>query len=377
MKKIKRLCLWYALFTKRILKQKVFLAILLLIPLLAGGMRLLPSHNGGILTVAIARSGNDAFSADAVARLTDGKSVIHYRLYDTEKEATDAVVSGQCDAAWIFRENAETEAEKFAAGRSTLGSVTIVERESSVALMLSRECLFIAMYPYVSYGAYRDFLSDLSPEETVSEAELQKYYDTDAEKTPRIDYYYVDGTRQETGDLLLAPVRGLLSLIVFLSAIASAMIACRDEQRGTYAYLRGRKRAFVPLFSHITAIVPTAIASLAAIALCGLWTSWRTELLSMALYVLSVAAFCEVLRVLCRSEVTLGSLLPVLLTLMLVLCPIFLHIDYLHALQYSLPPYYYLHAAVNETFLPCFAVYALALLTLASAAAVLRKRTAE
>ena len=57
MKQIKRLCLWYVLLTKRLLKQRVFPAILLLIPLIACAMHFMPAHDGGILAVAVARLG--------------------------------------------------------------------------------------------------------------------------------------------------------------------------------------------------------------------------------------------------------------------------------------------------------------------------------
>ncbi|MBQ7718468.1 MAG: ABC transporter permease [Clostridia bacterium] len=370
MKPLKRLCLWYALLTKRILKQKAFLAILLLIPLMACAMRLMPPHDGGIVSVAVAKLGDDSFSSDTVARLTEGKSVIKYTLCETEDEAVKAVKSGQCDAAWIFLEDAGLQAAKFAAGRSTDGAVKIIEREKSVTLSIARERLFIAMFPYISYGAYSDFLNDMSPEGTVTEAELNKYYDANIKKTGLIEYYYVDGTRQMTSDILTAPVRGLLALIIMLAALASCMYACREEHRGVFEHLKGKKRAFIPLLCHITAVVPTAVASLAALYLSGLWTGLQRELLTMTMYILSVAAFCEILRLLCRSEVTLGAIIPVLVTLMLVLCPIFLHIDNLHILQYSLPPFYYLNSVLNGAFIHKFAVYDIAVCIIASAAAL-------
>ena len=373
MRKLKRLCLWYFILTKRILKQKVFAAILILIPLMAFAMHLMPSRDGGIITIALARLGDDEFSADTIARLTDGGGVIKYLHYETENEAVQAVESGKCDAAWIFKEDAMTQAAKFAAGRSTDGAVKIIEREDNVALNLSRECLFIAMYPYISYGAYSDFLSDLSPEEKVSEAELNKYYDAKVKKNSLIDYYYVDGTYQVKNDILTAPTRGLLAMIIMLAALASCMYACREEQQGIFENLKGSKRAFVPMFCHITAIVPTAVVSLFAVYFSGSWTNWSRELLSMAMYVISVTAFCEILRLLCRSEVTLGAIIPVLITVVLVLCPVFLNIDRMHILQFCLPPFYYLNAALNDTFIPKFAVYSLAICITASAAVLIKK----
>ena len=162
-----------------------------------------------------------------------------------------------------------------------------------------------------------------------------------------------------------------------MAALASCMIVCRDEEREVFGHLGGRKRAFVPLYCHLAAILPTAAASLVALYLSGLWTDWRRELSAMALYAIAVAAFCEILRLVCRSEVTLGALIPVLLTVMLVLCPVFLHIDRVHALQYSLPPFYYLNAILNGRFFAKFAIYDAAVCAVASSAVWVKKKITD
>ena len=162
-------------------------------------------------------------------------------------------------------------------------------------------------------------------------------------------------------------------MIILLAALASCMNACREEQQGIFEHLPGRRRAFLPLFCHLTAIVPTAMASLAALYFSGLWVGWRRELLTMLLYVVGVAAFCEILRILCRSEVTLGAIIPVLMTVMMVLCPVFVALDRAHVLQYCMPPFFYLNAALNPGFFPRFVLYDFAACA-AAAAAVLIKR---
>lgn len=373
MKAIRRLCLWYGILTKRVLKQKVYLAILLLIPLTVFAIRLMPDGSGGLLSVALARLGDDAFSVETIDRLTSGKSVIKYTAYETEDAAIDAVRSGKCDVAWIFRKDAGAQMDRFAAGRSTDGAVTVVEREQNAILNLSSECLYVAMIPYVAYGTYSDYLEDMAGE-TLPEDELREYFNAVVRRSSLIDYYYLDGTRVESGDLLTAPVRGLLAMIILLAALASCINVCREEQMGIFERLSGRRRAFLPLFCHVTAIVPTAIACLAALYFSGLWVGWQRELLTMLLYVIGVAAFCEILRVLCRSEVTLGAIIPVLMTLMMVLCPVFVALDRAHILQYCMPPFFYLNAALNTGFLARFALYDCAVFGAAAAAVLIRRR---
>ena len=54
MKKIRRLLLWYGLLTKRQLKRPAYLALLLLVPLLALAVALSVRQDSGIVTVAVA-----------------------------------------------------------------------------------------------------------------------------------------------------------------------------------------------------------------------------------------------------------------------------------------------------------------------------------
>ena len=377
MKKLKRLFLWYGILTKRILKQKIYIAILLLIPLTVFAIRLMPSDNGGLLSIALARLGNDEFSVETVDRLANGNSVLKYVVCETQEEAVSLVSSGKCDAAWIFREDAGVQAAKFASSRSSNPAVTVVERENSAILSLSEEILCIAMIPYVAYGAYSDFLNDLSTDGPLPEEDLRAYFDSKARTAALVDYYYVDGTKKEESGLLTAPVRGLLAMIILLAALASCMTACREEQQGIFERLKGKKRAFVPFFCHITAVLPAAAATLAALYFCGLWAGFLIEIPNMLLYVIAVSAFCEILRILCRSEITLGAVTPIVMTVMMVLCPVILSANFVQLPKYLLPPFYYLNTILSGAFLLKFVIFDVVICVLAAAAVLIRQRVSN
>jgi hypothetical protein len=71
------------------------------------------------------------------------------------------------------------------------------------------------------------------------------------------------------------------------------------------------------------------------------------------------AGFCELIRRLLPRTEALGIATPLLLLLMLVLCPVFLNVRRLRPLQFLLPPFYYLHGVHNRDY-----VYGLVLYTL-------------
>ena len=83
------------------------------------------------------------------------------------------------------------------------------------------------------------------------------------------------------------------------------------------------------------------------------------ELLMAVLYALAVAAFSMVLRRLCGGLSALGTLLPLLLVTMMVICPVFFDFGFFRKLSYLFPPTYYIQAAVNDAYLLYFPVYIL------------------
>ena len=165
---------------------------------------------------------------------------------------------------------------------------------------------------------------------------------------------------------LVAPLRGILTLLLMLSGFASAMYCYREEQNGSFVWLSGPKRRLVPVLCHLTAILPVAAAVYAAMALTGVLTAPLRELLMMALLSLAAALFCELVRCLAGQAAYLGALIPLLLIAMLVCCPVFADLEFLHLPGYLFPPFYYLRAVFSRTGLLALAAYTalLALVTL-------------
>ena len=77
----------------------------------------------------------------------------------------------------------------------------------------------------------------------------------------------------------------------------------------------------------------------------------------MALYCLAAAVFSELVRKLCRSQALLAALLPVLMALMLALCPIFIDLKILGPVRHLLPPYYYLNAVRGGAYVAYLALF--------------------
>lgn len=375
MKRIRRCFLWYALLSKRLLRRPAYLAVLLLVPLFALGLLLFSGEDSGVLRIVLAlEDPDDPAARAAVGRLTENDSVLLFFTAADEEEAREAVRSGEADAAWIFRADFRGRLDRFAQ-RGHADALTVIEREDSVFLLLAREKLFAAIYPETSFAIFSDYLNNELGAAESDESLLRQYYASGATTERVLRFETVEGEEAEIeGSYLVAPLRGILSLLLVLCGMASGLYAYREERDGSFVWLSAPLRRALPLLSHVSATVPPALTALAALALGGVSRGIGRELLTLLLYVPASALFCELLRCLCPREEHYGALIPVLTAAMLVLCPVFLDLNLLLPLRLLLPPYWYLRAAWDRAGLTGLLLYTAALLPLTALAARLRER---
>lgn len=271
-KKLRRFGLWYWLLTKRLLKRPAFLAILIGVPLLAGAMAGVSRQAAGLLTIAVARRDDDPVAAEAMERLLIRDGVLRFLECATDTEALAAVERGQADAAWIFRAEAGAEVERFVSASGSRGAAIVVEREDNVFLRLARERLAAAIYPAVSRDLFRHYLSDaLGNGSGIPDAVMEEYYNAVGFDAKVILFAYAEGRVQETDvNYLVAPIRGLLSMLVVLAGFASCIFYFREEQEESFLWLGGGKRRVLPLLCHFCAAAPVAVTCLPALWAAGL-----------------------------------------------------------------------------------------------------------
>ncbi len=345
----RRFFLWYGLLSKRLLKRPAYLAVLLLIPLFALALSLFSRQESGAVTVALClEDPEDPIACAAAGRLMNGESVLRCVPYEDADAAREAVRAGRADAAWIFAPDLEagfTAFARYGSGRL----ITVTEREDNVFLMLSREKLYAALYPELSFALFRSYLVNEQGAEGLTEAELRDYYDSGFSSEELVRFTYVDGTEIESdGRYLAAPLRGILALLLLLCGLASGMYCYREEREESFVWLSGLKRRLLPLLCHLTAMAPAALAVLAALYLGGLWLGLRREALMLLLYLPCCALFCEILRCLCPREEHYGALIPILAVAVLVLCPVFVSLPFRLPFRDLLPVTWYLKASFSE-----------------------------
>ena len=162
-------------------------------------------------------------------------------------------------------------------------------------------------------------------------------------------------------------MRGLLGVLVVLCGLAAALFYFQDRERGTFALVPERKQSVVAFACLFIAVLNVTAVVLAALLAGGVATFWLKELLIVLLYGLSCAAFCLLVLRLCGSVRALAAVLPLLVVMMIALCPIFFDFRPLMAVQMLFPPTYFVNAGYDNAWLLYMALYAVACVALALA----------
>jgi len=352
-KKIRRVFLWLMMLNKRLLKKISFLIILCSIPLLVLGVNLMAKQESGILRVILCQEDADDLSEKIVSQLMDMKSALSFVEVETEEEAIRLVQANKADAAWIFPEDFEGVMKNyFQEGIWDEPLIRVVEKEDNVMLHLSREVLFGGLYSSITYTVYEQFVrTEVLDGTEVSDEELwESYQKTNMEENMFV-FSYLDGETADMGtSYMLYPVRGLLALVIVLCGLALGLYFMQDEQNGIFIRLPLNRTVLGSVLYQMPGLVDVGLVVLLALFFSGVAIGLLTELGLMFVYLWMVAGFSDLVRRLCKKQVRLGALIPMLVLVMLAVTPIFMGAPNMKWLQLLLPPYYYINALHSNAY---------------------------
>lgn len=350
-----KLLMWFWLLTKRLYKKPTFLVILLLIPALVLAYGAAAKEDSGMITVALAQKEDDPIASAMLQSLHGSSQLIRYEICDDAQTAEDLVRGGKADMAWIFEGDLEARLRAFVAQPKKKNAMaTVLLREDSVTLRLAREKLSGTLYRALSREIYLSYIRKDVPEfEALSDEVLMEYHSSQEMTDTLFAFHDAQAPleRTQTVHYLTAPVRGLLAVVIALCGMATAMYHTEDRRRGTFAWVSARKLGAVELGCQLVSLVNVTAVVLVALVLSGQTGSFLRELLTAVLYCLCCAAFSMLLRRLCGSVRMLAMLMPLLVVLMLVICPVFFDLGILRPFQILLPPTYFIQSIYNAKYL--------------------------
>lgn len=369
---------WLWFLNKRLYKKATFAALLLLIPLLTLFFSLFARQNSGFVHIALATDGEDPVAQAVIDELMESSEFIRFTRCATTEEAARMVRRGEADGAWLFPADLQERIGAFSTTSSRWApALTVVEREETIPLRLSHEKLSCTLYKYCSRALYVDFVRGALPElDGVAEDELLTYYDDFRVDISLFEYESANssGEMVKTNGYLLAPVRGLLSVVVVLAGLAAALFFMRDEQKGSYSFLPYSKKPLMAFACGFIAVLNLAVVMLLSLYASGLGISPLREVGALLLFAVSGCLFGMLLQQITGSIRVMCALLPLLAVVMIAVCPVFFNLESLESLRLFFPPTYYIRAVYRNEYFLYTALYCLGMAVLYALLRLLRRR---
>ncbi len=374
---MKKTLIWLGLLAKRIYKKATFLLILVLIPLTMVALSLVSNEKSGFVSIALVSEGQSTAVDEIISKLLSEKGVVYFEEYSTAGEAIEAVERGRIDSAWIFPADFEQKTKDFASSPSAQNAVvTVVEREQNVALRLSREKLSSVIYKYVAKDVYINYIRDNIPKlNEFSNEELTEHYDGYIANGKLFEYVTTDGNgykEAKQAEYLTAPARGLLSVIVMLCSFSTVLYYMKDEEKGTFDLLPIEKRPFVELAMQFISVGSTAFVMMISLILTGLGFGIAREIFVTFLYIIAAILFATLCRGIFKKIKIFAPIIPLLLVVMIGVCPVFFSLWSMRHISAIFPPTYYVKAMSNNSALIEMIIYIVVLAALNAVINIIR-----
>ena len=357
---------WFWMLNKRLYKKPTFLALVAMIPLCVLVLALAAGQGSGFVRVALALEDPGDPLASAIAEdFLKENSLVFFLECEDPQAAVKAVETGQADAAWIFPRDMQEKVNAFAGDSLRKNAImTVVEREQTVFTRLSREKLTAALFQHCATARYISFARRSVPGlETVSDESFMACFDAISLNRELFAFDNVEGGEQQAS-YLLAPVRGLLAVLLCLGGCAGVLYHMQDEEKGLFCLVRENRRVLVSFGCVGIVVANLAAAVLAALLITGLAGGVFREIAGVALYALSCALFGLLLKEILRSKRLLAVGLPLLVLALCAFCPVFFDFKKLSAVAHIFPPTYYIHLSHDSNYLLYLLLYAAALAVL-------------
>lgn len=358
---MQRLFKWFLILNKRLYKKWAFVAILAFLLVSVCFFSFAAAGDSGFVHIVLAQNNNgDAVSSEIVNKLLGEESMILFTKAETPAEAIRMIETGAADSAWIFPDKTGEAVSEFVDNKND-GFVRVIEREQNVFLRLSREKLNAVLYDYSAKAFFinytRENIAQLS---SLSDEELLEFFDS-AKISEELFVFgnpsAADLTETPSDNYLTAPLRGLLGVITVLGGMAAALYYMQDEKNQTFAWVPQKNRLLVGIGCIAVATLNISVISMISLCVSGLYRFSVKEVICAVTFSVCCATFCMLLKQILGNVKVFGSVIPVLITVIICVCPVFFIIKQIRIFSFLFPPTYYINAANNNKYIVYMLIY--------------------
>lgn len=343
---------WLTILAKRQLKNPFLMIMLALIPavcFLSG--RLNSSQKETSYTAGMYLEGQDDISRELAENLIERECTFDFVLYDNLDKMYRDIRNSTLICGYIFPDDLKDRT----VGKDCTDSITAIFPASSSVQGSINEVVYSELIKIQGRFIITDYVDSKGVFDSSDDGyrnELLKSYDdylkSDVTFHIAFNSYGIDGIKNidDTNIHIAFPIRGILSVLVYLSGMFGSVVWMRDNEKGTFVTLTAGYRRLCRILYAFIPVVLFGIMSLVSLAVSGQFMSVFNELLSMLLLIILSAAFAVLMTYITGTSRIYAACIPILLLCALLFCPVFFNAgNYVPAARFVeklFVPYYYL-----------------------------------
>ena len=343
--------IWIQKYVKRFFCQKIFLALLFVLPIGTFFFAYLAHRDSTSVKVGIVADSENAFSADIKSELIKHQGILQFLSFHSVEEMKREIQEGNLECGYFFPTDME---EKYNRHQYS-GVVEQYYRKGGQFHVLVREVVLTGIFRQYGEIMAKDYIqhSGLFHTEYVSDTVIEEQYRENLknQQTFSILVNSTASAKKKLGDYLVAPVRGFISLLIMLAGFCGLSMYFEDRRRELPAALCGTMRYPLSVLSIAVPVFCVSFVGLLSEAVCGFGFLTLKEIAYMLIYDIIVVLFCNALSVLRIQEGTLWVGALVYVCASAIFTPVFINLSVflpgIQSFSYLCLPHYFLNAVLG------------------------------
>lgn len=340
--------LWFMLSCKRQLKNKPFLVILFLLPICLFAMKQAERKDTGKIMIAVYTE-EAGFGQELIERLKMQTGMFEFYQCTDQKELEAEVASNRAECGYVLTADLEKKLNE----QNLKRLINVYSSPSTVAAKLSQEVVFSCLLEAYGSRILDQFIADNQnfvdlPQEKVRK-ELQNQFEHYYKNGSTFSFAYETLSAKAINQVnanISFPIRGVAAVYLMVTGLFGAVTLKQDEKKGLFIRVPQKLKLGCKLAVLFASVFLAGAAVFVSLILTGDWTTVSYEAGVLLLYIIVVVAFSYLCNVIIKNSISLCTLIPFLIIVSLVFCPIFIDVTKwmpkVQVFRYLLVPYYYL-----------------------------------
>lgn len=340
--------IWIRIYIKRFLRQKIFVILLLAVPIGSFFFSYVAHRDETSTRIGIVCEEGGTLGRRISQGLQSHPGLLQFFYLESKEKLQQAVRQGDIECGYYFPKDME---EKYSRHQYP-GVVTRYYREGSMLYTIADEVVLSEVFRQQGEVILGEFIwqSGLFQTACITKREISEEYRRNLEEQKTFAFSYHDraGGEKQLGDYLVAPIRGCVALLILMAGFCGVALYLQDKKRERELALPGRQRRWLPLVSVTVPVFLISAAGLIAEGLCGFGFLSIKEIAYLIIYDIIIVLFCNLLCKIRIREETLWIVALGYVCASAVLTPVFINLAVLipgiHILSYLCMPYYFIDA---------------------------------